>query len=80
MKNGTWTLAPTLMWTTEDWGFNPQIWEKVNLYSLVKDNKIYGLHYSNEFLVEGEQVEFEYEGIKVDDSHIENLFDQLMND
>ena len=80
--NIDWQLSNTLMWTTEDWTSNPQIWKKVNHYSLAdpKDDKIYGLHYSFEHLIEGEQVEFEYGSIKADDSHIEALFNQLSND
>ena len=77
-----WELSTMLMWVTEDTAFDPQIWKQINYYDLSesKDNKIYGLHYSNGSIVEGEQVEFEYDGIKVDDLHIENLFNQLMND
>jgi len=77
-----WELSTMLMWVTEDTAFGSQIWKQINYYDLnePKDNKIYGLHYSNVSIIEGEQVEFEYESIKVDDSHIENLFNQLMND
>jgi len=77
-----WELTTMLMWVTEDTAFGHQIWKQINYYDLSepKDNKIYGLHYSSGSIAEGEQVEFEYDGIKVDDFHIENLFNQLMND
>lgn len=81
LKTGVWARN-SLMWILKDFDSDQQIWKKINHYSLSepKDDKVYGFCYSTQSLIEGEQVEFEYEdeSAEVNNSNIEELFNQLI--